>query len=177
MSLEAGKYDIVFIGESAGWVDNDLSILTDVAADGSGGTSTLVFEDVKDPTANTNALTAGNFKTLSVSAGSGVGLFDFLLDSSAHGAGGEWSAMYPGQNTPDDTSFEHGLVNTTLFEGITLIAFEDVREVGSNKDYGDAVIALISRGASVPEPSTYGILGALALLSLIVSRRIKTKNA
>ncbi|MDA0349311.1 MAG: PEP-CTERM sorting domain-containing protein [Verrucomicrobia bacterium] len=175
-SLVAGKYDIVFVGENAGWTTNDLSILTDVAGDGSGGTSTLIFADIKDPVANTNTLTVGNFKTLTVGAGSGVGLFDFLLDSSSHGVGGLWRAIYPSENSPNPGVFEHALINTTLFPGITLFAFEDIVINHSDYDYGDAVFALISRGASVPEPSTYGIIGAIALLGLIASRRIKAKK-
>ncbi len=177
------QWDIIMIGEDGSW-KNDLNILLNLNADGSfGGSSTAlnVFDSVNYPT----SVGKGDYRRLTVH-NSLAGIFDLQLDSSdasdAGGAyGGQWRMFYPTYNNPAAPSFDYGWGTATKIPDFYLFAFEDwntdpALTVGQNgdDDRNDFVFALKYVGMTqVPEPSTYGIIGALALLGLIATRRMK----
>jgi hypothetical protein len=71
-----------------------------------------------------------------------------------------------------------------------LIAFEDLRGPSlppggglpvippGDGDYTDFLVGFqfLPTQTAVPEPSTYGLLGAAALLALVATRRLKTRT-
>jgi hypothetical protein len=177
-------WDIIFIGELAGWELNDLDIVTGQAAPGVGGSTTNLFTDI-----DTSTTSSGSFRRLTVD-GSTDGFFDMFLDSTDSGGanGGRWSLFNGALNTPASAS---NYAFTSSFDATTvLFAFEDFSlnalgdPAGHNfigdGDRNDFVFALRYVGNTnnaVPEPSTYGIIGAIALLGLIAVRRMKVAKA
>lgn len=187
------QWDIIFVSEFAGW-KNNLDIALNVTAAGAiDGSSTVlnVFENVDLPTP-----TLGDYRRLTVQNNM-VGFFDFILDSTdatdAGGAdGGKWRMYYPAFNDPT-SGFSYGYTDNgsantyNAGTGTVLFAFEDWNQNTSgvtpnnpapDDDRNDFVFALQFAGyTAVPEPSTYGIIGAIALLGLIAARRIKGLKA
>ena len=193
-SLLPGEiWDFVFIGEFADW-KNNLSIGLNLNSDGGfGAQSSLVniFEDI-----DMSNLATGDFRRLIVDFET-EGFYDFILNSTDENAGGvnggKWRMFTPGYDEPI-SDFEYGYFGaqeTGEAGPYILFAFEDWNqnspgsdggpEVGApDMDRNDTVFAMRYGGmasSTVPEPSTYGILGASVLFGLIMVRRIKKRKS
>ena len=182
-TLNTGEiWDIIFIGEFAGW-KNDLHIGLNLEGDGSvgGGSSVVdIFEDVDMSTIST-----GDYRRLVVT-GDIAGYYDFILNSSDGTAGGVnggmWRMFTPANNEPG-SDFDYGY--TGAQDAYALFAFEDWNQNqpgveggpvqgAPDMDRNDFVFGMRYVGTTaVPEPSTYGLIGASALVVLLVSRRLK----
>ena len=177
-----GVYDIIFIGEHAGWTGNDLDILFYNDAAGTSQFSAVenVFQNIEQPF---NPV-VGSFRQLVVGADLAGKYYDFVLDSSSSSAdnGGRWSLFYPANNNPTsdhDYAFAKTISSTTVF------AYEDWNQndpSGPNPfptkaapdfDRNDFVFGFNHTNANViPEPSTYAVLiGSLCLGFVVWKRR------
>jgi hypothetical protein len=187
---EGGTVSTIFIGETAGW-KNDFAY----AASGSPTTYVPLVTDIE------NSLTGpgGNIRSgweTQVSYAAGQTLEFYLNSGGDIGQGGLFSAFgssnqFAGSDTSSHVRWTTRSVTTTYFDGsnwITagvptlLVGFEDTRKGISfyDADYNDLVVAfqfLPNQVQAVPEASTYGLLGAAALLGLVGFRRFKRKAA
>lgn len=183
-----GVYDIIFIGEHAGWTGNDLDILfyNDAAGTSpiSGSAVENVFENIEAP----DNTVVGSFRQLAVGADLAGKYYDFVLDSASSSAdnGGRWSLFYPDNNNPTsdyDYAFAKTISSTTVF------AFEDWNQnssSGSNAypvkaapdfDRNDFVFGFNHTNANViPEPSTYAIMIGSLCLGFVAWKRRRMRN-
>lgn len=177
--LEEGRsYDIIFLGEDAGFNQTDLYF---IAGDGTTNYSqNLIFENIDN-----SSLSYGSYVTVSFLDVNGDGviggsfLFDFLLDSdedqniTVSGATeGEFHLFNASADNPYDDGKGNAYANLTEQEPYLIFSFEDLDD--NDYDYNDLFFAIkLTPVAAIPEPSTYGILGALLLLVTIARRRIK----
>lgn len=188
---EAGKKIVVetlFLGETAGWWDDwgyRLNGVDHLIADGiqAVGGATRKFGDYM-------YFTLGATDTLDFFVtGSGIKSQDG--DITVGGQGGKFYVFDKSLNTPaaaTSQSYFGTLTPLTSVRGpeflgnadgtipFTVVAFED-QFVKSDKDFNDVMFGFrfgedIPQGG-VPEPSTYGLIGAAALLSLAGYRRFK----
>jgi hypothetical protein len=106
------------------------------------------------------------------------GLYHAFHDSwdnpSEAGSKASWSQAF----VLNTDYFDTGLGSIVTVGATThLLSFEDVRNIHSDSDYSDLVlgIQIIREGGrpntGVPEPKTYGVIGAAALLAIITVRR------
>ncbi len=207
IDAEGGTVRAIFTGESAGWLNdfgytysgnpagpNSFTVFSDIQAVNPGSNISFgqyidVGLDIAD-----NALTF-DFWLNGVGANGANN-----IPGLGTGVGGVFTAIHPTNSTPYIPG--HVLwaprplfVNTwvqALNSGAGayadvatyLVGFEDWRlDRGADGDNNDFMFALQFYRADgtpftpVPEPSTYGIIGALALVGLIARRRFKAKKA
>jgi len=177
---EGMSYDIIFLGEDAGFNQTDLYF---IAGDSQAPYSTkLVFENI-----DSEEMAYGSYRTVSFLDVDGNGtigddfLFDFLLDSDEDQnivVGGTTQGEFHLFDAASDSPFadEQGNAYANLIEEepYLMFSFEDLDD--SDYDFNDLFFAIKLRGTpynGVPEPSTYGIIGALLLLGAIARRRLK----
>jgi len=179
--MEGYAYDIIFLGEDAGFDASDLYFLGDPG--GAEATSLAAFTDISSP-----PLMKGDYVTVTVSDNGDLVddsyLFDFMLDSDEpHSEDfgftnmGEFNLFYWANDVGDSGDVApNGLYNTENYpNGYLVFSFEDLGTPNSDEDFNDLFFAINLNGTQVPEPSTYGIIGALALLGLVISRRFRNK--
>lgn len=183
--------EVVFLGETAGWWD-DLGYTLN-------GTTDVILADSIQTIGWQKNRWFGDYATLSLKPGQSLDLFVTGTGSRSNvqdglpsiGAdGGKYYVYDPMNNTPGystQQSYFGSLVPLTSVRGsnfldpYTIVAFEDIRQRGAGRDsdFNDMLIAFragydIPQGG-VPEPSTYGLIGAAALLGLIGFRRFAKK--
>ncbi len=178
-----GNVTVFFIGDSAGW-RNDLGYVRNPL------TANLSNPAVYNPlVVNLDSVTSGtpavgtlvNNTSASINYAAGEKL-DFFLNGVGDpwAAGGTWFALgTPNQFSGVDNTL-HTKYKNVMIQGVStlVIAFEDSRLSTVDGDFSDVLIAF--QGITtppVPEPSTYGLIGAAALLSLVALRRFKRKAA
>ncbi len=181
--------ETLFLGETAGWWDDwgyRLNGTDYLLADGVqtiGGGTNRWFGDYQYFTLNPGE-TLDFFVT-----GSGLKSQDGVITTGA--LGGRYYVFDKSLNTPvgaTDHSYFGTMTPLTSVRGpaylgnedgtipFTVVAFED-QHVSSDKDFNGFIFAFragydMPQGG-VPEPSTYGLIGAAALLGLVGYRRFK----
>ena len=176
-----GKVTVLFLGESAGW-NNDLGYVVNPASAALGNPATYnplvvnLHGDLSGVPTPTNLV---NNTSATIAYGAGDKL-DFFLNGVGDpwNAGGTWFAFgTPNQFAGSDTTV-HTKYKNTMIDGLPtlIIAFEDSRHSNADADFSDVLIAFQGvTDTPVPEPATYGLIGAGALLGLVAFRRLKRK--
>ncbi len=183
--------EVVFLGETAGWWD-DLGYTLN-------GTTDVILADSIQTVGWQQNRFFGDYAYINLKPGQSLDLFvtgtgvssDVQDDLASIGAnGGKYYVYDPANNTPSystQQSYFGSLVpiasvrGTDYLDPFTIVAFEDIRQRGAGRDsdFNDLIFAFragydIPQGG-VPEPSTYGLIGAAALLGLIGYRRYAKK--
>jgi len=178
-----GSVTVFFLGESAGW-NNDLGYVVNPASSNLSNPAVynpLVVNLHGDLSGTPTPTNLVNNTSATIAYGAGTTL-DFFLNGVGDpwNAGGTWFAFgTPNQFAGTDTTI-HTKYTNTVIDGVAtlIIAFEDSRHSSADADYSDVLIAF--QGVTdlpVPEPSTYGLIGAGALLGIAAFRRLKRKVA
>lgn len=183
--------ELVFLGETAGWWDDWGYTLN--------GTTDVILADSVQTIGWQKNRKFGDYTYLTLKPGesldlfvTGTGVFGGVFDGvpSVGSAGGKYYVYEPGNNTPGDATQQSYFGNLaplasvrgpSYLDPFTIMAFEDIRPGGAGRDgdFNDFLFAFragydIPQGP-VPEPSTYGLLGAVALLGFVAYRRFKQK--
>jgi hypothetical protein len=197
-----GSIRVIFLGESAGWW-NDFGFTTD--GDPKGPNSYSLFNDIQALPPVSNPAFGDHFD-LAVGPGQVSGFDFWLSGSRSTSAwnpssntspGGYYTAFDITRGNPATPSVRWSQTALSvdnfdedptddIFTGNVqtwLIGFEDWRLAdGADQDFNDFMVAVqfFDRDGRpftpVPEPSTYGLMGAGALLGLVAWRRRAAKK-
>lgn len=187
----ATKVEFVFLGETAGWWDdigyrrNGVDYLLADGVQTAGASFNRSFGDYAEMTLNAGEtldffITGSGIKKQDgvITTGSRSGKF-FVFDETANSPVSASMQSYYGVLQPlSSVRSVNPLTNLTA-EGFTVLGFEDIRlNAGADRDYNDLLFAIRSASVSpcclpVPEPSAYGLIGAVALGALIARRRFR----
>ena len=178
---ESDVVKVTFLGETAGW-HNDFGMNLG-NSNVSGGTAFTLWEQINGGTPVYGSQTgftqgAGDPSTI-----------DFWLNSNNAENGGTYSMFFPDTSDPSNSglpSFDYSARGRVfdvfddiagMDRSILVIAIEDWRNFDA--DFTDMFFA-IEIGTRfgepqfpVPEPSTYGLIGAMLLLGLVAVRRAR----
>jgi len=170
---------ITFLGKTAGWTNDFGMNLGGTGVSGPGAYTLWESIVAGDPLIGT--------QTGFVQGANDPAVIDFWLNSSAAANGGTYSMFFPGTSDPSNTglplydySARGRIFNVNdSFSGtersILVMAIEDWRDF--DRDFTDWFFAIEvgdrfgDQQFGVPEPSTFGLIGAMALLGLAVIRR------
>jgi hypothetical protein len=196
INLGGGSIQGIFIGESAMWL-NDFGYT--YSGTPAGPNSYTLIENIRAG-GPTSTFTFGDNFRINFAPGTAAN-FDFWYNSTgttdpngSNSLGGTYTAFNPANSSPIPVggplvmwAQNPIMVNTWVASlnayvdvATYIVAFEDWRfERGSDADYTDFIIGLQFFNAQgtpftpVPEPSTYGVIGAIGLLAMVGYRRLK----
>ena len=190
-SAGGGTAKIIFLGESAGGL-NDFGYVKQ----GANIASSASYIPLASEIDNNNGFIASGWETY-VNYGAGEKLdfwlnnpgtsvlggtyFSFGLNGAANAfAGGGATANVKYSTINVQTEYFNGLADVIANVPTLVVAFEDTRLGQSDGDFTDFIFAFqflptqTRELPPVPEPSTYALIGSVALLGLIVQRRFRT---
>lgn len=194
LNAEGGTIRAIFLGESAGWLNDFGYAYNGLPA---GAQSYSVWNDIQANKPVPNPA-FGSYFDLSLEVGE-ASAFDFWLSGSnsknavnplPSSPGGYYTAFHPTNGNPATnnalwTQTALNVRNWTAggdqWAATYLVGFEDWRLGSADKDFNDFMFAVQffdkngTPFSSVPEPSTYGLIGAVALLGLVARRRFSKK--
>jgi len=199
INVTGGTLQTIFVGESAGWRNN-----FGYAYDGNawGSNSFTLFKDVQAYSGKPPVtIHSGDYADIALSAGQ-ASKFDFWLDgvgTPEHQYGGVYDAIHQSNSSPyilpGNVLWASSAIQVPTwvaslngglggYENVNtyLVGFEDWNLKSADKDYNDFVFAIqiFNKDGTpftpVPEASTYGIMGAAALLGLVARRRFASKK-
>jgi hypothetical protein len=190
VTLEDGDNVVItYLGKTAGWKNDFGMNLGGMNAEGHGGDPYTLWSTIDN-----DSPMIGDHYSFGLVSGGPLTL-DFWLNSGGPDApvepalGGTYSIFYPGTSNPDNTGLPDydfsalgKLFNVNdSFTGedrtILVVAIEDWRNFDA--DFTDMFFAIeiYDRDGNsqfpVPEPSTYGMIGAMLLLGLAAFRRAR----
>jgi hypothetical protein len=192
---DGGSVRVIFLGESAGWLNDFGYTYSGLPQDLANSYS--LWNDIQSvPPGN---IAFGDSATISLNKGE-ASTFDFWLNGARSftstngtvGAPGGYYTTFDQSNGQSSVnvyftqdflsvrSYVDGTLANDIWNATFLVGYEDVR-YGGDQDYNDFMVALQFFRADgtpftpVPEPSTYGLIGAVALVGLIARRRFSKK--
>ena len=183
-----GSVKVIFLGETAGW-RNDFGYTPSNLP----GTYVPLATDIENNFTTPGGNVQSGWETV-VNYAPATSL-DFFLNSGGDvGQGGLFYAFgganqFSGADATVHTRWSTRMVTTTYFNGTSvvtedintlLVGFEDVRAGNQyyDADFNDFVVGFqfLPTQTPVPEPSTYGLMGAAALVGIVGYRRFKQKK-
>lgn len=180
LGTTGGSVKVIFLGKTAGW-NNDFGYVTDPPPMSIADYQPLIT-GIGSPLLTLNS---GNY--IDLLYGPGDNPIDFFINAVpsvgdphlggtyfAFGTQGDPIAVAPDLNVKWKDFWIDGVLTT-------VVGFEDYRptDAENDKDYNDLVMIFqfLPGETAVPEPSTYGLIGAAALIGLIGYRRYKNKGS
>jgi hypothetical protein len=176
---------ITFLGKTAGWTNDFGMNLGGTNVSGPGAYT--LWESI-------TAFAPGHgAQTGFVQGANDPAMIDFWLNSNEQIHGGTYSMFFPGTSDPSNTGlplYDYSArgrifnVNDSFSDtdrSILVIAIEDWRDF--DRDFTDWFFAIEvsdrfgEQQFGVPEPSTYGLIGAMLLLGLVVIRGARNRNS
>jgi hypothetical protein len=196
INANGGIIRTIFIAESASWKD---SLGYTYSGNFAGPQSFTALARIENDPASGSPSTVqfGSYFDVSLAAGAETN-FDFWFQGENATYGADYTLFHPSNSSsyiaPGNTFWSqqsvvantwNAAMNAYVDQTTYVVGLGDWRlDRGSDKDYSDTVLALqfytlsgtpFEPGA-VPEPSTYGIVGAGALLAIVALRRRMRKN-
>jgi hypothetical protein len=196
VNAKGGIIRTIFLAESASWQD---SLGYTYSGNFAGPQSYTALAKIENDPASGNPSTVqfGSYFDVNLAAGAETN-FDFWFQGENATYGGDYTLLHPSNSSnyiaPGNALWSQQAVvantwNATLGAYVDqttyIVGLGDWRlDRGSDNDYSDTVLAMqfyTLSGApfepgAVPEPSTYGLIGAVSLLGLVALRRRMRKG-